>query len=95
LDGSEEVTLSIHGNIIKKISKEFLPNIPNISNVVDGSEVGSVRTITASDIIGMGAHAEGYNTTAFGDYSHAEGKSDNNAFDFITEESTEEEIIAA
>lgn len=73
LDGSTEVVISIYGNIIKKISKEFLPNIPNINNIVDGSQIGSVRTILTYDIIGYGAHAEGSYTTASGYYSHAEG----------------------
>ena len=92
LDGSEEVTLSIYGNVIKKISKDLLPP-GGLNNMVDGSGAGSVRSIAASDKIGQNAHAEGWFTTAFGDYSHAEGYSDNNAFDFINEESTNEEII--
>ena len=95
LDGSEELSIAIYGNIINKISNEFLPNISNLNNIIDGSQVGSVRTILTSNVIGLAAHAEGYSTTASGNYSHAEGFSNQNAFDFITEESTNEEIIAA
>ena len=95
LDGSEELSIAIYGNKINKISNEFLPNIPNLNNIIDGSQIGSVRTIMTSSVIGLAAHAEGFSTTASGYASHAEGFSDNNAFDFITDESTQEEIITA
>ena len=49
--------------------------VPNNSNWVNGSATGSVRTINASLTIGTGAVAEGVDSEASGDYSHAEGYS--------------------
>ena len=57
------------------------------TNIVNGSKLGSVRTIETNETIGhfafsegqhttasgQGSHAEGYSTTASGNYSHAEG----------------------
>lgn len=47
--------------------------VPNNSNWINGSATGSVRTINASRTIGTGAVAEGVDSEASGDYSHAEG----------------------
>lgn len=49
--------------------------LSNITNIENGNEKGSVRTINAKSDYTMGKNsfAEGYNTTASGSCSHAEG----------------------
>ena len=79
-DGTLEAnrsTLSIVGDVLRKIDNKFLPKSP-ITNVVDGSAVGSVRgifTLEESDDYKIGEYswAEGVHTRASGNYSHAEG----------------------
>ena len=93
LDGSEEVIISISGSVIKKMNKELLPSL-GLSNLVDGV-VGSVHNIM-STALNAGAFAVGAMTTAYGYASMAEGDSNGkSAVDFITENSTAEEIIEA
>lgn len=70
--------------------------IPNNSNWVNGSAAGSLRTINASSTIGTGAVAEGIDSEASGDYSHAEGYSTaSEDFSHSEGESTEANAEAA
>lgn len=77
LDGSASATIAISGTQITKISAAYLPKM-GISNIVDGSSVGSLRQLMAAEesdeyTIGFSAVAFGFGTKASGDYSHAEG----------------------
>ena len=94
LDGITEAIVKVSGKIIKKIDKSLLPDI-GLKSLVDGSGLNSIRSLAASDNIGNYASAIGFRVTALGDLSHAEGSSTNNAFDYISEDSTNDEIMAA
>jgi hypothetical protein len=70
------LNLKVNGKIadIHKINEKYLPN----SNILNGSNIGSVRTIHSRPeddnyTIGIGAFAEGIQTTSSGYASHAEG----------------------
>jgi hypothetical protein len=71
--GTYTIKINLQDEIIHKIDKKYLPEISSIKNVLDGSAVGSVKTIGVYDEIGEYAFAEGYWTTASGEASHAEG----------------------
>ena len=76
---SHEIGISIITSEIHKIDKKFLPDdFGNNNNILNGSALGSIRTINAAEessnyTMGDSSFAEGWNTTASGDYSHAEG----------------------
>ena len=79
LDDSVSITLSISGVFVNicTISDKYLPPSKN-SNILNGSQAGSLRTITSSGendeyTIGYAAFAEGNYTIASGSSSHAEG----------------------
>ena len=75
--GTYTIKISGQGEVIHKIDKKYLPEIQN-NNILNGSAIGSVRTIysTPEDdgyVMGEGAFAEGGVTAASGLCSHAEG----------------------
>lgn len=80
--------------VLHKISKTGDYNdLNNKLNIVNGSEVGSLRTVGSFSDIGKYAFAEGYYTKASGDYSHAEGLdtfTGKNAFTIVSADSTTE-----
>lgn len=79
LDGSTEATVAITGGYlsVKKIDEKYLPSI-GASNIINGTQTGSVRSRDASEEIGEYAFAFGENVKASGDHSVAFG-SDNEA----------------
>lgn len=79
LDGSTDATIAITGGYlaVKKIDEKYLPSI-GASNIINGSQTGSVRSRDASEEIGEYAFAFGENVKASGNHSVAFG-SDNEA----------------
>lgn len=77
-DGSETITISISGMQIQKMSSAFMPALDVVTNIVNGSNIGSVRSLSAAKddgeyTIGTFATAFGYGTKASGAYAYAEG----------------------
>lgn len=77
-EGLTDVNLSINGTIVYQIDKKFVPTPDVVTNIVNGDNVGSIRSKYAQlnddeYQIGQSATALGYMTKASGDYSHAEG----------------------
>ena len=72
-----DVNLSINGTIFHQIDKKFIPTPDVVTNIVNGDNIGSIRSRYAQPNddeyqIGESATALGYLTKASGDYSHAE-----------------------
>ena len=66
----------------KKLATEEYVNTKLTTNLIDGSSIGSIRTIGSKEedssyILGQYGVAEGYATKASGNYSHAEGNNTN------------------
>lgn len=77
-EGLTDVNLSINGTIVYQIDKKFVPTPDVVTNIVNGDNMGSVRSIYAQPNddeyqIGEFATALGYYTKASGGSSHAEG----------------------
>ena len=75
-DTSASHTISITGLIseVVKIDKKYIPELDNCLSNNDPIGTGSFSLNRKTDTtIGLDSFAEGYETTASGDYSHAEG----------------------